>query len=173
MWFYSDFESKLQMVKLANFSNTIHKGPAENDNAVLGVLSTQLGKEFYGVGASLPQSSAWLLLKLKKKECDRYWKMLHNWFGCNSYDHSACFNMLTVPISANSFTVGNVWTYDDVANDTFFNELKLFDHAKEQIWVLKDIVQVNPHVKLVAVPYTAPLDYKTLAEGHPWSSWYT
>lgn len=173
MWFFSDFNAQYQMVKLANFSNTVHKGTAENDNAVLGISTTQLGKEFYGVGASLPQSTAWLLLKLKKKACDRYWKMLHNWFGCNSYDHSSCFNMLSVPISANAYNVGPLWTYDDASNDTFFNELTLFEHAKDQIWVLKDIVQVNPHVKLVAVPYTAPLAYKTLAEGHPWSSWFT
>ena len=116
-------------------------------------------QNFYGYGASLTHSSAYLLMQEGAEEVRK--EMLNELFGADG----ARFNFVRVPIGASDYIEGSeFFSCCDLANTEDEDmELKAFnlDHDKNIIAVLKEIVAINPDVNVIAVPWSAPAWMKT------------
>lgn len=111
-------------------------------------------QNFYGYGASLTHSSAYLLMQEGATDVRK--EMLNELFGPDG----ARFNFVRVPIGASDYIEGkDYFTCCDLANfDDEDMELNSFtlDNDKNIIAVLKEIVAINPEIQVIAVPWSAP-----------------
>jgi len=136
-----------------NFKNVFH------------VYDSKRLQPIYGFGGALTQSSAYLLTNLKRVNSTLYSKTMKQMFGTNS-DQSAmtaAMAVLRVPISACDFTLPTVpyYTYDDVADDVGFEHFSLQNDMNYIIPILKDILAINPKIKIIASPWSAPVCFVT------------
>ncbi len=116
-------------------------------------------QNFYGYGASLTHSSAYLLMQEGAEEVRK--EMLNELFGTDG----ARFNFVRVPIGASDYIEGKTFfSCCDIPNpDDEDMELKSFSLEKDKniIAVLKEIVTINPEINVIAVPWSAPAWMKT------------
>lgn len=105
-----------------------------------------------GFGASFTDSSAWLVWnKLTASQRNALMKELFTSSGIN-------LSFLRQPMGASDLALTN-YTYDDVAAGQTDPELKQFsvDHDKAYILpVLRQALSLNPHITVMALPWTAP-----------------
>jgi glucosylceramidase len=115
-------------------------------------------QEIDGFGASLTESSAYLLKrKLTDSQRTDTLRMLFD------RQKGIGLSMLRQPIGASDFALG-VYSYDEMPEDESDPELKKFsiDHDRADILpVLKEILSINPKVKVISSPWSAPGWMKT------------
>lgn len=117
-------------------------------------------QEIDGFGASLTESSAYLL-KRKLTDAQRS-DALHMLFDRQK---GIGLNMLRQPMGASDFALG-IYSYDEVPEGETDPELKKFsiDHDRADILpVLKEILAINPKIKVIGSPWSAPGWMKTSA----------
>ncbi|MWC26905.1 S-layer homology domain-containing protein [Paenibacillus sp. MMS18-CY102] len=111
-----------------------------------------------GFGASMTDSSAWLIAnKLTQPARDNLMQTL---FDRNS---GVGFSYVRVPMGANDFSLSN-YTYDDMPPGQTDENLDHFsiDHdSAYMIPVLQQALAINPQLKIMATPWTAPAWMKT------------
>ncbi len=111
-------------------------------------------QSFYGYGASLTHSSAYLLMQEGAEDVRK--EMLNELFGPDG----ARFNFIRVPIGASDYIEEDkFFTCCDLANpDEEDLGLLTFnlDHDQNIIAVLKEIIEINPNINIIAVPWSAP-----------------
>jgi len=115
-------------------------------------------QEIDGFGASLTESSAWLL-KRKLTDAQRR-DALHLLFD---REKGIGLNMLRQPMGASDFALEE-YSYDEMPAGETDPELKKFsiDHDRADILpVLKEILAVNPKLKVIGSPWSAPGWMKT------------
>eukprot|EP00854_Cymbomonas_tetramitiformis_P004675 gene4675-5723_t len=129
----------------------------------MNVDSTQPYQSIDGYGAMLSESSAYLMSKLKSSDEEAYNTLLDKLFGCslNLDGDSICLRVLRVPFSASYHVTGDFWTHDDTEDDWQAAYVNLDDVASTVLPVLKDIVSIQPALKILGVPFTAPKWLKT------------
>ena len=116
-------------------------------------------QNMYGYGAALTQSSAYVLGDYKRANENNYWTLLHNLFDREiSNENSAGMEVLRLPITGSDFSVKNYFTYDDVNND-FSLKSESLSNDPYTIPILQDILKINPDLKIVACPWTAPVSH--------------
>jgi len=144
---------------------------SSSDGVTVTVDDTVLYQEVDGWGASLTDSSGYVLLKLKDNNDTRYWQVLNQMFGSSDKtgdDLSAAFGIVRLPASTSDFALSQ-WTFDDTDGDT---TLASFDFSPAKLYmvpVMKDILTINPQIKVMLCPWTAPAWMKTsnsLFSGH-------
>jgi len=115
-------------------------------------------QEIDGFGASVSESSAWLL---KRKLSDSQRKdALQMLFDRKK---GIGLSMLRQPMGASDFALSE-YSYDDVPVGQTDPELKKFslDHDRADILpVLKEILAINPKIKIIGSPWSAPGWMKT------------
>lgn len=113
------------------------------------------GRKFYGVGAALTHSSAYLLMNASEEVRDR---LLDELFENG-------MNVLRIPLGTSDFTLPNedFYTYDDIdaGQDYTLSSFSIEKENRYFIPAIKEILKRNPNIKIFAAPWSAPAWMKT------------
>lgn len=111
-----------------------------------------------GFGFALTGGSAELMMKMSPKERS---KLIHELFETNENNIGVSYIRLSIGSSdLNSF----VFSYDDLADgetDLPLAKFDLFQDYNDVIPVLKEILAINPRIKILGSPWSAPKWMKT------------
>jgi glucosylceramidase len=125
----------------------------------ISVIPTTTYQTISGFGAAMTDSSAWLLQnKLTATQRD---KLMRQVFSPQS---GIGINYLRVPLGASDFTATNFYTYDDNPPGGTDEFQQQFTVAHDQAYIiprLQQANQLNPDLKLMASPWSAPAWMKT------------
>lgn len=112
------------------------------------------GQTFYGYGAALTHSSAYLLNQEGAEATTD--EMLEELFG----ENGARLSLVRIPIGASDYVeTEGFFTCDDL-DDSAAQDMDLehfnIDHDENIIAILKKILEINPEVTIFACPWSAP-----------------
>lgn len=137
---------------------------------VLTVDDSKTYQTMDGFGAALTDSSAWLLMKAMSEAARE--SLLRDLFHPTE---GIGFSVLRLPIGASDFTVSGSYTYHDIPVGEQDPDLKRFSIAHDREYILpllRRIRQINPQLKIIASPWTAPAWMKTNRKLHGgWLDW--
>lgn len=105
-----------------------------------------------GYGAGLPQSSAYVLLKLKEYSESTYENTLKKLFDKSD---GAGLNILRFPLGSCDFSMTNT-SYDEYYNDYSLKYFQIDHDSQLIIELLHDILKINPNIVLIASPWSSP-----------------
>jgi glucosylceramidase len=108
-----------------------------------------------GFGFSFTGSSAWLINKMEKSERDALMKEL---FGWDSTSLSISYIRISIGASDLSPTV---YSYCDSENDFSLSTFSLGFDKTELVPLLKQALQLNPKLKIMGSPWSAPFWMKS------------
>jgi glucosylceramidase len=107
-----------------------------------------------GVGGAMTDSAAWLIYD--ELEPSARATLIDDLFGADGIH----LNYTILPIGGSDFTASRVpYTYDDLPAGQTDPQLAHFSIAHDQSYIiptLRRMLAVNPHVQVLAVPWTAP-----------------
>jgi glucosylceramidase len=133
-------------------------GTAANSNPVITVDSTQTYQSIDGFGYCLTGGSAYLINHLAATDRNALLKEL---FATDS----GCIGVSYIRVSIGASDLNaSVFTYDDMAagqTDTALSSFSLSTDTYDMIPVLKQVVAINPNIKILGSPWTAPVWMKT------------
>jgi glucosylceramidase len=119
---------------------------------------SQVFQTMYGHGAALTDSSAWVLMNLKQKNSRLYDYTMKKLF---SPTEGAGFSILRLPMGASDYTASTrYYTYCDERSP----DLSRFSIAHDRSYiipVLKDALRLNPDIRILGSPWSAPAWMKT------------
>lgn len=118
-------------------------------------ISINLSQKFQnilGYGAGLPQSSAYVLSKLKVYSLETYEYVMNNLF---SNSNGSGLSILRFPMGSCDFSLTNT-SYDEFKDDYNLSYFEIDDDSKIIISVLQDALKINPDITLIASPWSAP-----------------
>jgi glucosylceramidase len=129
-----------------------------SDNPTIIIDTTKTYQSIEGFGYTLTGGSASLIYSMSDNERQ---KLLHELFSTDS----ACINIsyLRVSIGASSLS-SSIYTYDDMPEgetDLDLNNFSIDAEKTYMIPLLKEILVINPQIKILASPWSAPLWMKT------------
>ena len=139
--------------QILNFSS------ASNQNPTIIVDTTQVFQTIDGFGFALTGGSAYLINRLGASDKTALLKELFT-----SDSNNIGINYIRVSMGASDLST-SVFTYDDVSNSQPDTTLQYFDLAADNydlVPVLKQIVSLQPNIKIIATPWTAPVWMKTV-----------
>ena len=128
-------------------------GITTNFYPVISVDDTQTFQTIEGFGYTLTGGSVQSINKLnfqKRKE------LLQELFGKS--DNSISISYLRISIGASDLN-SIPFTYDDLPlgqTDVTLSQFSLYPDAKDVVPMLKEIVAINPHIKIIATPWSPP-----------------
>lgn len=127
----------------------------EATGVVVQVDTEKKKQDFYGYGASLTHSSAYLLMQEGASATAD--EMLNELYGKDG----ANLGLVRIPIGASDYIEGNeFFTCDDIDDPENDGDRALehfsIEHDANIIAVLKKILAINPDVKIFACPWSAP-----------------
>ncbi len=132
----------------------IHFGTASNTNQNIDVDSTQTFQTIVGFGYSLTGGSAYLINRLSAATRN---SLLQELFGTG--ENSIAVSYLRISIGASDLNA-SVFSYDDMPagqTDTNLDNFSLSQDTLDLIPVLKQILTINPNIKLLGSPWSPPL----------------
>jgi len=121
-----------------------------NAYSTITIDSTQTYQTIDGFGYALTGGSAYVINKL---DADTKNNLLKELFGNN--DNSIGVNYLRISIGASDLNA-SVFSYDDVDSDTTLSQFSLAKDEADVIPLLKQIVAINPNIKSLGTPWSAP-----------------
>ncbi|QRV88287.1 glycoside hydrolase family 30 protein [Ceratobasidium sp. AG-Ba] len=137
--------------------NFVTPGPVGDADIV--VDDSTVYQPMDGFGATLTDSSALVLSQLKSRNLANYNALLAKLFDPTDGAATAGFGILRLNLGASDFSAGG--NFDDTSGDTSLSNLSL-DRAPAYLWsTLRDIVAVNPRIKLYVLPWSPPAWMKT------------
>ncbi len=124
----------------------------------IAVDETRTFQTMYGHGAAMTDSSASVLMNLKRRNPQLYEYTMKKLF---SPTEGAGFSFLRLPMGASDFTASaTYYTYCDERSP----DLSRFSIAHDRthiIPVLKDALRLNPDIRILGTPWSAPAWMKT------------
>jgi glucosylceramidase len=127
-------------------------------NVEVNVDAKQVMNDFQGAGVALTHASAFLL-----NEADEATKneVLNDLFA----ETGARFNLVRIPIGTSDYTATEeFYSLDDIDEGTTDFELDHFSTARDEeclIPIIQDALAINPDIKFMAAPWSAPAWMKT------------
>jgi glucosylceramidase len=134
--------------------NDLTFGTASNPYLIIDVDSSQTFQSIDGFGYSLTGGSAYLINRLGSSEKA---SLLQELFGNN--ENSIGVSYLRISIGASDLNA-SVFSYDDVpAGQTDINltQFNLSQDTVDLIPVLKQILSINPNIKILGSPWSPPV----------------
>ncbi|WP_258140803.1 glycoside hydrolase family 30 protein [Mucilaginibacter phenanthrenivorans] len=128
---------------------------ASNSNTTINVDSTVAYQSIDGFGFCLSGGSASLINGLDET---RKASLLKELFDTG--DGSIGISYIRITIGASDMSSGT-FSYDDVAGDTNLDNFSLAKEETDLIPILKKIIAINPNIKILACPWSAPAWMKT------------
>jgi glucosylceramidase len=170
------FEAPAISVEVYESTNDLQESLLQKDSLSFGstrlpalTLSINSHKEYQqmqGFGASITDSSGWLLFnKLDKGQRTQLMEKLFDPV------HGIGLSFLRQPMGASDFALDD-YSYDDLSPGQTDPELKRFSVAHDEAYiipVLREALALNPDLKIIASPWSAPGWMKTsdsLTGGH-------
>lgn len=153
-WITSGDKSKL----LEKQTVTLQFGTAANSNVNIDIDSTQAFQSVDGFGYTLTGGSAYLLGRLPGSQRTA---LLQELFG--SGENAIAVSYLRLSIGASDLSE-EVFSYDDLQPGNTDVNLDSFSLSRDTIYlipVLKEILAINPNIKLLGSPWSAPVWMKT------------
>jgi glucosylceramidase len=144
--------------RLEKQSEVLHFSGQSESNPIIIIDTTKTYQSMEGFGYTLTGGSASLIYSMSDNERQ---KLIHELFSADS----ACINIsyLRISIGASSMS-SSVYTYDDMPageTDLDLNNFSIDAEKTYMIPLLKEILLVNPQIKILASPWSAPLWMKT------------
>ncbi|SDX98579.1 glycoside hydrolase family 30 protein [Flavobacterium degerlachei] len=143
-----------QTVTLKKQTTTLGFGTSANAYPNIEVNSSQEYQSIDGFGFTLTGGSAQVINQLtaqRKKD------LLQELFG--STENAIGISYLRISVGASDLNESS-FTYDDIATgdtDLSLNKFSLNSDKNTVIALLKEILAINPQIKILATPWTAPL----------------
>jgi glucosylceramidase len=133
-------------------------GTMDNSNPFIDIDSTQAFQQIDGFGFALTGGSAEVINQLG---ADQKTKLLQEIFGRDGTSIGISYLRLSIGSSDLNATV---FSYDDMPNgstDTSLQHFSLDPDRKDLIPLLKQILAINPSIKIMATAWSAPVWMKT------------
>ena len=143
-----------QSVLLQKQSTVLSFGTVNNNNTFIDIDTTQTYQTIDGFGFTLTGGSAYVINTLGSTDKSNLLKEL---FGNDA--NSIGISYLRVSIGASDLNA-SVFSYDDVASGQTDLNLDHFSLAPDQtdlIPLLKEILAINPNIKILACPWSPPV----------------
>ncbi|WP_152362916.1 discoidin domain-containing protein [Microlunatus speluncae] len=140
--------------RLARQDDLLWADPATGSGTVLTVDPTRSYQRMTGFGASLTDSSGWVLSK-KLSSAARQ-KIMRELF---SAEDGIGLSMLRQPMGASDFAVEQAYSYDDQPAGETDPDLSDFsiDHDRKYLLPrLREALKLNPELSIMATPWSAP-----------------
>jgi glucosylceramidase len=119
---------------------------------------TRIFQTMYGHGAAMTDSSAWVLTNLKRNNPELYDYTMKKLF---SPTEGAGFSFLRLPMGSSDYTAtASYYTYCDERSP----DLSAFSIAHDRQYIipaLKDALRLNPEIRILGTPWSAPAWMKT------------
>ncbi|PAV15484.1 glycoside hydrolase family 30 [Pyrrhoderma noxium] len=128
---------------------------SDNTTATIEIDTGTTYQEIFGFGASLTDSSAYVLNKLKESDESIYQETMKAMFDVSLDADSAGMNYIRIPIGSSDFSP-NEYTYADNANDTDLSTFSLDTIPEYFFPILSDIKDINNDIKIHLVPWSPP-----------------
>ena len=147
-----------QSVLLQKQTATLNFGNISNQNATITVDTTQKFQQMDGFGYTLTGGSAQVINSLTSSQKEDLLKELFTTEG-----NGIGISYLRLSIGASDLNA-SVFTYDDLPagqTDVNLQNFSLAPDKTDLIPLLKQIVSINPSIKIIAAPWTAPVWMKT------------
>jgi len=160
------FESTADLKESLLEKDVLSFGSARLPALTIKVDSAKTYQVIEGFGASITDSSGWLLYN--KLDDPQRKEILEKLFDPV---HGIGLSMIRQPMGASDFALDD-YTYDDLPAGQTDPDLKQFSIARDQAYiipVLREALAINPRLKIVATPWSAPGWMKTsdsLIDGH-------
>lgn len=141
-----------QTVKLQKQNSLVFSSKG-NDNATIEIDASQKFQSIDGFGYTLTGGSVEVINTLNVTQRKA---LLQELFGNSEKDIRV--NYIRLSIGASDLN-GDVFTYNDLPKGEKDLELKKFSLEKDRavIEMLKDILKINPSIKIIATPWTPPV----------------
>ena len=149
-WLTKNYQSLL----LQKQTNTLSFGTTNNTLVNIEVDSTQRYQTIDGFGYTITGGSAYVINKMTPTAKAN---LLQELFGTGI--NSIAVNYLRISIGASDLNA-TPFTYDDVAagqTDINLNNFSLSPDKIDLIPLLKEILLINPNIKILATPWSAPV----------------
>jgi glucosylceramidase len=140
-----------QSVLLQKVNSSLVFGKIAHSNVNIEIDSTKTYQTIDGFGYTLTSGSAELINKM---ETSAKAKLLQELFGTGVNDISISYLRISVGASdLSSF----VYSYDDIPAGKTLNNFSIASEKKDFIPLLKEILAINPKIKILATPWSAPV----------------
>jgi glucosylceramidase len=140
-----------QSALLQKQSSVLTFGTTANSYPSIEVDSTKQYQTIDGFGYTLTGGSAFVINQMSAStKAD----LLQELFG--NGEKSISINYLRISIGASDLN-DSPFTYDDLGTDLDLKNFSLNPDKKDLIPLLKEIVAINPKIKIVATPWSAPV----------------
>lgn len=149
--FYLTTGNQFALFQKQNFN--LNFGTASNSYPTITVDTAQTFQTIDGFGYTLTDGSASLISGLNTSDQKN---LLQELFGTG--DNSIGVSYLRVSIGASDLSA-TVYSYDDVASGQIDTALQNFSLRKDQsnvVPILKQILDINPNIKILGSPWSAP-----------------
>jgi glucosylceramidase len=123
---------------------------SSNQNTTINVDTTQTYQTIDGFGFALTGGSAYLLNSLNAAPKDA---LLHELFSADSTGIGISYIRITIGASDLS---SSPFSYDDVPGDVTLQNFSLDREQTDLIPILQKIIAINPNIKILACPWSAP-----------------
>ena len=143
-----------ETILLQSQSIILSFGTTNNNNATIEVDSTQTYQAIDGFGYTLTGGSAYVINHLPVTDKQNLMKEL---FGNDN--NSISISYLRISVGASDLN-SSVFSYDDVAagqTDVNLTQFALDPDKTELIPLLREIIAINPFIKIIAAPWSAPV----------------
>ncbi len=137
---------------LSPTANIVFEGNTKLSN-IIEVDSSIHYQQVEGFGYTLTEGSAFLIQQM---ETNARKKILQEIFGNNEADMGVSY--IRISIGASDLST-SVYTYNDLPKGSVDYELQYFSLSKDTISlipILQEIIKINPTIKIMASPWTAP-----------------
>lgn len=161
VWLTASDQSQL----LEPQSDLVFASDINEDGKVIYVNENHLYQQMDGFGASMTDSSAWLIYtQLNETQREAVMSALF------SPTEGIGVSITRIPMGASDFVNGPAYTYDDMPPGQTDPQLAHFSIDHDRAYIipsLQDALEINPDLKIMASPWSAPAWMKTSDElGH-------
>lgn len=125
----------------------------KNEQYTINVNESVTYQSMDGFGGSLTDSSAWLIHGMEKSSRD---ELMNNLFGRTG--EGVGFSYVRLPMGASDFA-RSIYTYNDIPEGQTDPNLEHFSIQHDSAYiipVLKQALEINPQLKVMASPWSAP-----------------
>jgi glucosylceramidase len=140
-----------QSVLLQKVNSNLVFGNIANNNINIEIDSTKTYQTIDGFGYTLTGGSAELINKM---EAAARAELLQELFGNGANDISISY--LRISVGASDLS-SSVYSYDDFPDGKTLSNFNIAPEKKDFIPVLKEILAINPKIKIMATPWSAPV----------------
>lgn len=149
---------KTKLLQKETLTTTFEKASTTNTLPTIIIDETKTFQKMDGFGFMLTSGSATLLHQMDAIERK---KLLNELFGMQ--ENSISISYLRISVGASDLSE-KAYSYDDIEKgrtDVLLKNFSLAEDKKDLIPVLKEILAINPKIKLMATPWSPPVWMKT------------